>query len=247
MTPPETPIVLITGASKGIGYGIADVLLQAGYRVVAGFNTHKEPLEALQVKYPETLLPVHINVADLQSVQAAFSSIKQTWGEVLAVVNNAGIAQEKPFLTLTDDDWAAMLNINLIGSVRCIREALPAMQAHGWGRIINIGSIGGQWGGMNQVHYAAAKAGLINLTRSMAKLYAKEGIATNTIAIGLVETDMVANELSRPDGQEKVKGIPAGRLATPNEIGHAVAYLLKDEAGYIVGQTLNMNGGMLFV
>jgi len=139
-----------------------------------------------------------------------------------------------------------MLDVNLVGAVRCARRALPQQLERGWGRIVNISSIGGQWGGMNQLHYAAAKAGMINFTRSLAKLYSGQGITSNAIAPGLVATDMSAAELDSEAGQAKVAGIPAGRLGTVEEVGETVAFLASDGAAYLTGQTLNLNGGMYF-
>ena len=120
------------------------------------------------------------------------------------------------------------------------------MIAQGWGRIINMTSIGGQWGGLNQVHYAASKAGLINLTRSLAKLYSAKGITTNAVAIGLVQTEMSAAELSTSAGQDKVRAIPRGRIGTVQDIAGTVAFLASDQSDYITGQTINVNGGMYF-
>jgi NAD(P)-dependent dehydrogenase (short-subunit alcohol dehydrogenase family) len=139
-----------------------------------------------------------------------------------------------------------MMAINLRGPFVLIQEVLPKMMETGWGRILNISSIGGQWGGYNQVHYAAAKAGLINLTRSIAKIYSGYGITSNAIAPGLVATDMTANELSTIAGQEKLNNIPSRRLGTVEEIAAAAIFLASDEASYITGQTINVNGGMYF-
>jgi NAD(P)-dependent dehydrogenase (short-subunit alcohol dehydrogenase family) len=138
-----------------------------------------------------------------------------------------------------------MLAINLRGAFIVAQETLPAMLARKWGRIINITSIGGQWGGMRQVHYAAAKAGLINLTHSLAKLYSGGGITANAIAPGLVATDMIAKELKSKAGKRKAALIPVGRIATPEEIAAGVVYLASDAAGTVTGHTLNINGGLL--
>jgi NAD(P)-dependent dehydrogenase (short-subunit alcohol dehydrogenase family) len=161
-------------------------------------------------------------------------------------VNNAAIAQEKPFLEIADADWDRMLAVNLRGPFACAQEVLPGMLTLGWGRIVNISSVGGQWGGMLQVHYACAKAGLNNLTRSLAKLYSANGVTTNTVAAGLVSTTMIANELETEAGKAKVRNIPVGRIATPEEIADVVAFLVSDAASYITGQTINANGGMYF-
>ena len=139
-----------------------------------------------------------------------------------------------------------MLGTNLRGAFIFSQEVLPNMMKSGWGRIINIASIGGQWGGINQVHYAASKAGLINLTRSIAKIYSSYGITCNSVSPGLVQTDMASREIGSKEGQEKLKNIPIGRVGTTSEIASAVGFLASDEASYITGQTINLNGGMYF-
>lgn len=236
-------VALVTGASRGLGASIAKALLDEGYAVAIGYQHQAEQARALAPDNPMAF-PVQMDIGDAASVEKAFSQIAERLGPVDILVNNAAIAQEKDFLTLTDADWERMFNINLFGAVRCVRQALPGMLERGFGRIINISSVGGQWGGLNQVHYAGTKAALINLTRSLAKLYSKQGITSNAIAPGLVATDMSAAELQRPSGQEKVKKIPLGRLGTPEEIGATVVYLASDEAGYMTGHTININGGM---
>ncbi len=238
-------VAFVTGGSRGIGVGICQVLLQAGYFVAIGYRVEEERAQKIAEGH-ENAMTVQVDISDSRSVQAAFETIKNHWGPVSILVNNAAMAQEKPFLEITDADWEKMLSVNLLGAVRCIREALPEMIQDGFGRIINMSSIGGQWGGMNQVHYAASKAALINLTRSMAKLYSSQGVTTNAISPGLVETDMVTAELASSAGQEKVKTIPMGRLGYPTEVGAGVLYLASPEAAYVTGQTLNLNGGMYF-
>ena len=161
------------------------------------------------------------------------------------MVNNAALAQEKPFENITDADWDRMLAVNLRGAFIVAQETLSAMKAKKWGRIINITSIGGQWGGMRQVHYAAAKAGLINLTHSLARLYSGDGITANAISPGLVATGMIKKELKSKSGRQKAAQIPARRIAEPEEIAAGIVYLASDAAAYVTGQTLNINGGML--
>jgi NAD(P)-dependent dehydrogenase (short-subunit alcohol dehydrogenase family) len=189
---------------------------------------------------------VEIRNESRQSIKDAIHWITKIMGSVDILINNAAIAQEKPFLTLTDDDWDQMLNINLKGAFMATQEVLPSMIDKQWGRIINISSIGGQWGGMNQIHYATAKAGLIGLTRSIAKVYSAHNITCNAIAPGLIATDMSEAELNTPAGQEKVKNIPRKKLGTVDDIGEAALYLSSDQANYVTGQTLNLNGGMYF-
>jgi acetoacetyl-CoA reductase/3-oxoacyl-[acyl-carrier protein] reductase len=138
-----------------------------------------------------------------------------------------------------------VLTVNLRGAFIVAQATLPAMLAAKWGRIINITSIGGQWGGMRQVHYAAAKAGLINLTHSLARLYSGAGITANAISPGLVATGMIKKELKSKAGREKAAQIPVGRIAVPEEIAAGILYLASDAAAYVTGQTLNINGGLL--
>ena len=168
------------------------------------------------------------------------------FGKINILINNAAIAQEKPFETITDEDWDNMMAINLRGPFILCQEVIPDMIEQGWGRIINICSVGGQLGGINQVHYAAAKAGLINLTKSLARIYSKNGITSNAVSPGLVDTDMAAQELTTPAGKEKVRNIPIGRIATAEEIANVVVFLASEKASYITGQTINVNGGMYF-
>lgn len=139
-----------------------------------------------------------------------------------------------------------MLNTNLRGPFLLAQACIPAMKQHGFGRIINIGSIGGQWGGYNQVHYAAAKAGLINLSQSIAKIYSRDGIRTNTIAIGLVATEMTEHELTTEAGKQKAAAIPVGRLGKVEDIASIALFLASQDSDYLSGQTLNANGGMYF-
>ena len=244
-----TRVALVTGGSRGIGRGIAQTLARNGMRVVFTFNKRAEAASAIVEELEKEgyeALAIQMAAEERSSVVEALELVRHRWGPVDILVNNAAIAQEKPFDTITDQDWDHMMAVNLRGPFICAQECLPDMIERGWGRIINITSIGGQWGGFNQVHYAASKAGLINLTRSLAKLYSENGVTTNAVAIGLVQTDMSAAELATEAGQEKAKAIPRGRLGTLQGIADAVAFLASDQADYITGQTINLNGGMLF-
>ncbi len=239
----------MTGGSRGIGREIAIRLAQCGCKVAFSFESQINKAELVQKEIRSLdgrALAVKMSVEDRESVQSALAQVNEQWGAVDILVNNAAIAQEKPFETITDDDWNHMLAVNLRGPFICSQECLPAMIERRWGRIINITSIGGQWGGYNQVHYAASKAGLINLTRSLAKLYSHQGVTTNAVAIGLVQTDMSAGELSSNAGQGKVRAIPRARIGTVQDIADTVAFLASDQSDYITGQTINLNGGMYF-
>jgi acetoacetyl-CoA reductase/3-oxoacyl-[acyl-carrier protein] reductase len=242
-------VAFVTGGSRGIGRAIALALADAGARVALTFHRNEasaaEVVSAIRGRAGEAVaLPMAVE--ERASVRRAVAAARERLGPIGILVNNAAMAQEKPFTDLTDADWDAVLGVNLRGAFACVQEVLPDMRAAHWGRIVNLSSIGGQWGGVNQVHYAAAKAGLIALTRSLARLYSAEGITANAVAPGLVATDMTAAELSSEAGRAKVTAIPAGRIGTAEEIASIVAFLASDGASYVTGQTVSANGGMLF-
>ena len=236
-------LALVTGAGSGIGKATALALLKAGYLVACGYNANRAGAEA--IRHPNARA-VKIDIASRASIRRALAETRKAFRrDIDILVNNAALVQEKPFESLTDADWDRMLAVNLRGAFILAQETLPAMAKRKWGRIVNITSIGGQWGGMRQVHYAAAKAGLINLTHSLARLYSPLGITANAVAPGLVATDMIRKELKSKSGRQKAAQIPVGRIAEPEEIAAGVVYLVSDGAAYVTGQTLNINGGML--
>lgn len=242
-------IALVTGASRGIGAAIARRLAADGIIVAVGYRQGSTAAAAVVAEITAgsgCAISQAIDVADRASIRAALGAIGEQQGPVDILINNAAIAQEKPFLTISDDDWDTMLATNLRGPFACSQEVLPGMLERGWGRIVNIVSIGGQWGGINQIHYASAKAGLIGLTRSLAKTFSQQGITCNAVSPGLVATEMTAAELDSPVGREKARQIPVGRIGTAEEIAAAVAYLVGPDGNYVSGQTLNVNGGMYF-
>ena len=242
-------VALITGGDRGIGKAIVQELSDHGAKVAFTFyeqkNTARSFVRQLKRNGREAM-SLQLDISSRESVQDALSTVQNSLGVIEVLVNNAAMAQEKPFEHITDEDWDRMLAVNLRGPFVAIQEVLPEMVRQKWGRIINITSIGGQWGGFNQVHYAAAKAGLINLTRSIAKIYSMEGITCNAVAPGLVSTDMTRKELNTKAGRQKIKRIPAGRISTPEEVAGVVGFLASDAASYITGQTINANGGMYF-
>jgi acetoacetyl-CoA reductase/3-oxoacyl-[acyl-carrier protein] reductase len=246
MATPAKKLALVTGASRGIGNAIARALLANGYRVACGYHAHEAGAAALEREFPEAY-GIATDIRSRASIRRAIGKIEKHFGASIDIlVNNAAIADEKPLLAISDSDWDRMLETNLRGPFALSQETLPAMTEKGWGRIVNIVSIGGQWGGMRQVHYAAAKAGLINFTHSLAKLYSPLGVTANAVSPGLVATDMTQKELRSKAGKAKAAQIPVGRVGTAEEIAAAVVFLCSEEAAYITGHTLNVNGGLYF-
>lgn len=241
-------VAFVTGAARGIGAGIAKRLARQ-HVVAVGYRHRQSEADAVTDAIRDAggeAFSVAVDVSLRESVRTALREIESRVGNVNVLVNNAAIAQEKPFAEINDADWSVMLATNLSGPFMLAQEVLPAMVASRWGRIVNVGSIGGQWGGVNQVHYAVAKSALIGLTKSLAKVYSATGITTNLIAPGLVATEMTSTELDTDAGKAKLRNIPAGRLGTVDEMAASVEFLAGDDAAYITGQTINLNGGMYF-
>ena len=243
--PPQNKRALVTGAGRGIGAAIARRLARDGFDVVLHAKTNRALAEEAAAEIQSRGDAAQVFCADLSTVSGV-EELAHEVGPVDVLVNNAALSQEKPFEEISSNDIDEMFAVNLKAPLHLTQLMLPHMRSRAWGRIVNIASIGGQWGGINQIHYAASKAGLIGLTRSIAKTYGRHGITANAIAPGLIETDMSAGELRRPDGREKLRGIPLGRVGQPAEVAAAVSFLVSEEAGYLTGQTINLNGGMLF-
>jgi acetoacetyl-CoA reductase/3-oxoacyl-[acyl-carrier protein] reductase len=243
-------IVLVTGGSRGIGSSIARILAGDGYHVVLTYNNSKELAENIVTSIKSNggqAMALQMSMENKGSIERALDIINDQWDAVNILINNAGVAQEKPFFNISSHDFDHMIAVNLKGPFTLCQKLIPDMIRQGWGRIVNISSIGGQWGGFNQVHYAAAKAGLINLTRSLARIYSKDGITVNAVAPGLIHTEMIGHEINSEPGKEKVRNIPVGRIGETKEVADVVKFLVSDEAGYITGQTINVNGGMYFI
>lgn len=251
--PPVRPlsgrVALVTGGSRGIGAEIVQALARAGADVAF---TYKSSVDlARDVASRARASGVHAVALPASEGQRsdsikALAEISEALGPVDILVNNAAIAQEKPFSEISDDDWDLVLGVNLRGPFIWCQETAPGMAERGWGRVVNIASVGGQWGGARQPHYAAAKAGLISLTRSLARLYSNSGVTANAVSPGLVRTDMTATEIDSAAGREKIAAIPIGRTGTVREVADAVVFLASDASSYITGQTLGVNGGMYF-
>ncbi|MBZ9636007.1 SDR family NAD(P)-dependent oxidoreductase [Clostridium sp. FP1] len=242
-------VAIVTGASRGIGKAIALEMAKEGAKIVVNYNNSKEKaMEAVEeIENNQGIaIAVKADISKRNEVKKMIDIAIQKFGDIHILVNNAGILHQKPFETITDEEWDKMFEVNMKGPFICSQECIPYMLKNNFGRIINISSIGGQWGGNLAVHYSATKAGIISLTRSLAKIYSKDGINTNCISPGLVLTEMAAKEMETEAGKEKLKNIPINRSAKPEEIGRIAVFLASEDASYMTGQTLNANGGMLF-
>lgn len=241
----EDRVALVTGSSRGIGRAIALEMAAAGVNVVVTYVERQGAAEEVAAEargFGVKALPVQMDVSSRTSVRGAIAAAQTEFGRVDILVNNAGILEQKPFATITDDDWDRMMAVNLRGAFACAQELLPAMKERGFGRIVNLASSGGQLGGTLAVHYATSKAGIIGLTKSLARLGAPE-VLVNCVAPGLIDSEMTAAEIASDAGKEKIRALPVGRPGTVEEVARVVTYLASDRAGYVTGQTINVNGG----
>lgn len=239
-------IALVTGASQGIGEAIAKRLAAQGATVVCAARS-EDKLKAVAGAIAAAGGKADVVVADLSdgaSVKAAVAATLERHGALHILVNNAGITRDKLLIQMKEDDWDAVLDTNLKGAWTAIQAATKPMMKQRWGRIVNIASVVGQMGNPGQANYVAAKAGLIGLTKSVARELASRNVTANAVTPGYIETAMTAG-LSEDVKAEFTKQIPLGRMGTGEDIAAAVAFLASEEAGYITGQTLSVNGGML--
>jgi 3-oxoacyl-[acyl-carrier protein] reductase len=236
---------LVTGASGGIGGAIARALHARG-AVVALSGTRVGPLEALARELGERAHALPCDLSDAAAVEALPKAAAGAMGSVDVLVNNAGITRDQLMMRMGDADWAAVLEVNLTSVMRLSRGALRGMMKARWGRIVNISSIVGVTGNPGQANYAAAKAGVIGMSKSLAAEVASRGITVNCVAPGFVATAMT-DALGEEQRARLLGAIPAGRMGGVEEIAAAVVYLASAEAGYVTGQTLHVNGGMAMI
>lgn len=233
---------LVTGASGGIGGEIAKALHAAGATVGLS-GTRVEPLEALAKELGERVHVLPCNLSDAAAVDALPKQAVEAMGSVDILVNNAGITRDNLFMRMSDDEWESVLNVNLTSTMRLCKGVIRGMMKARWGRIVNISSIVGATGNPGQANYAASKAGMIGMSKSIAYEVASRGITVNCVAPGFIATAMT--DKLTDDQKEKINvQIPAARMGTPEEIAAAVLYLASPEAGYVTGSTLHVNGGM---
>ena len=233
---------LVTGASGGIGGEIAKALHAAGATVGLS-GTRVEPLEALAKELGERAHVLPCNLSDAEAVDALPKQAVEAMGGVDILVNNAAITRDQIFMRMSDEEWQSVIDVNLTATMRLCRGVMRPMMKARWGRIINISSIVGATGNPGQVNYAASKAGMVGMTKSIAYEVASRGITANAVAPGFIATAMT--DKLTDDQKEKINAqIPAARMGAPEEIAAAVLYLASPEAGYVTGSTIHVNGGM---
>src|SRR5512136_2935343 len=239
-------IALVTGASQGIGRACALRLAKAGAALaVAARNQQKLDEVVAEITAAGGQATAFVmDVADEEQIKAGVKAAIGQFGKIDILVNNAGITRDQLVMRMKRTDWDAVLNTNLTSAYLCIQQVIGSMLKQRWGRIINITSVFGQTGQAGQANYASSKAGLIGLTMALARELASRNITCNAVAPGFIETSMTAG-LSEEFKQNAVKMIPLGRVGTPDDIANAVSFLASEEASYITGHVLNVNGGML--
>ena len=240
-------VAIVTGASRGIGRAVALKLAEAGAKVVinyAGNHAAAQEVEALiKAKGGEALL-VQADVSNADAVEAVVKQTMEAFGRIDILVNNAGITRDGLLMRMKEDDWDAVINTNLKGVFLCTKSVSRIMMKQRSGKIINLTSVVGVMGNAGQANYAAAKAGVIGFTKSMARELASRGITVNAIAPGYISTDMTA-VLPEQVKTEFISKIPLGKLGSPDNVADAVSFLASDAAQYITGQTLHVDGGMV--
>ena len=233
---------LITGASGGIGGAIATSLHAAGATVGLS-GTRVEPLEALAAQLGERAHVLPCNLSDGEAVSALPKQAAEAMGAVDILVNNAGITRDNIFMRMSDEEWASVLEVNLTSTMRLCKGVIRGMMKSRWGRIVNISSVVGATGNPGQANYAASKAGMIGMSKSIAYEVASRGITVNAVAPGFITTAMT-DKLTDDQKTAILGQVPAGRMGEADEIAAAVLYLVSPEAGYVTGATLHVNGGM---
>lgn len=233
---------LVTGASGGIGASIARVLHGAGASVGLS-GTRVEPLEALAAELGERAFVLPCNLSDTEAVEALPKQAVAAMGAVDILVNNAGITRDNLFMRMSADEWDDVLLVNLRSAMVLSKGVIRGMMKSRWGRIVNISSIVGATGNPGQANYAASKAGLIGMSKSIAYEVASRGITVNSIAPGFIATAMT-DKLTDEQKTGILSQVPAGRMGEPDEIAAAVLYMASEQAGYVTGATLHINGGM---
>jgi len=239
--------VLITGASNGIGAATATLFAKKGYSVIINFNNSESAAFALQKKLAAdgcVAIALKADVSDRTETETMFDKIMQQFGHIDVLVNNAGIDQQKLFTDITPDDWNKMISVNLTGAFNCSQLALRSMLKNHSGSIVNVASMWGETGASLEVHYSVAKAGLIGLTKALAKEVGPSGIRVNCVSPGVIDTKM--NSAFSPDDiSVLINNTPLGKIGTPTDVANAIYFFSSVESQFITGQVLGVNGGFL--
>ena len=238
-------IAVVTGGAQGIGQAIATTLAQEGSDVVVAdldANRCEETVARIQ-QLGRKAMAVSVNVGDWDQVKGMIDRVQKDWERIDILVNNAGITRDGLLLRMKEEDWQSVLQVNLTGTFFCVKAVLPTMSRQRSGRIVNIASIVWAIGNVGQANYAASKAAVIGLTKTVAREYASRNITVNAVAPGFIDTAMT-QELSDETKEALLNQIPLKRLGQPSDIADAVSFLCSEKAGYITGHVLHVNGGM---
>jgi 3-oxoacyl-[acyl-carrier protein] reductase len=247
--PFEGRVAIITGGSRGIGRAIAELMAARGADLAIAdiqLQTAQTTANEIAEKSGQKVIAVEVNVADLEMARAMVKTVVDEFGKVDILVNNAGITRDDLLMRMKESDWDDVININLKGAWNCSKAVIRPMMKQRYGRIVNISSVSGQAGQAGQTNYSASKAGLIGLTKALAREAASRGIAVNAVAPGFIPT-VLTNDLPDELKDTIISATPMGRMGTPEEIAAAVAFLASDEASYITGQVLGVDGGMVMM
>lgn len=242
-------VAIITGASRGIGFAIAEAFVREGARVAlcgSRMSSAEKAVSILKEKYPNgDIMPIGVNVNDTEEIKSMVSSVVSRWGKVDVLINNAGITSTKSILEMTDEDFTSVIDINLVGPFKIIREVSKVMKENGGGSIINTSSMVGSYGGKMQTAYSSSKFGINGLTKSCAKELGQFNIRVNAVAPGAVATDMAKEFTSEKMRQFLTMMTPLGRMAEPDELAGAYVYLASDESTFTTGTIINVDGGIV--
>ena len=233
---------LVTGASRGIGKSIAERLVDDGFFVV-GTSTTDSGVENIEGWLGDRGIGLMMRVEDPALVEASVQRISERCGDVSVLINNAGITHDSLLVRMKDDEWSDVIETNLAGTFRLCKSVLRSMIKARWGRIVNVGSVVGRMGNPGQTNYAASKAGIEGFTRALAQEVGSRGITVNCVAPGFIDTDMTA-ALGDAQVDNLAATIPLGRIGSPRDVASAVSFLVSEDAGYVTGETLHVNGGL---
>ncbi|HZT42692.1 MAG TPA: 3-oxoacyl-[acyl-carrier-protein] reductase [Chthonomonadaceae bacterium] len=242
----QDKVAVVTGAGRGIGRAIALKLAEEGAKVVVNYSRSAEAAEQVvaQIRAQDReAIAVQADVADAAQVEALFTAARERFERIDLLVNNAGVTRDKLLLRMSEEDWDAVLDTNLKGAFLCARAVAPLFLKQKGGGIVNVGSVIGTVGGAGQANYSASKAGLVGLTKSLAKELGSRNVRVNAVAPGFIETEMT--EVLKPDYREAIlRQIPLGRFGTVEDVARVVAFLCSEDAAYIQGQVISINGGL---